>query len=198
MSDSPYSGVPKAKWPSVTYGLVQAHPLKVGEIVDIVMTCWNSIFESKIGKRGFQIGKDIHPKPQVMGALLHELIPLEVASRYPKEWRGEEKADDKDLVYVPDQKFSIEIKTSSNPGQIFGNRSFAQAGSSTKKAKSGYYLTVNFGKFSIKPSRPEIVLVRFGWLDHTDWIGQSAETGQQSRLSPETYKLKFRTLLPKG
>lgn len=46
-------------------------------------------------------------------------------------------------------------------------------------------------KFSADVKKPNILLVRFGWLDSTDWIGQKAETGQQSRLSPdvESYKL---------
>jgi len=41
-------------------------------------------------------------------------------------------------------------------------------------------------------------MIRFGWLDHTDWIGQKAATGQQSRLAPETYDLKFKTLYRKS
>jgi hypothetical protein len=30
--------------------------------------------------------------------------------------------------------------------------------------------------------RPPIRVIRFGWLDHTDWRAQSSETGQQSSL----------------
>jgi hypothetical protein len=125
VEDSPYSGKPKSKWPGITQLLIEKHPLKPAELVEIVLGSWASIFASSIGSRGFKIGKEILPKPQVMGALLHELIPLEVAARYPKQWRGEEKADDKDLVYVPNSFYSAEIKTSSNAGQIFGNRSYA-------------------------------------------------------------------------
>lgn len=59
-----------------------------------------------------------------------------------------------------------------------------------KKGKSGYYLAVNFEKFS-NTTNPQIKLIRFGWIDSGDWIGQKAATGQQSRLSSdvENYKL---------
>ena len=57
-------------------------------------------------------------------------------------------------------------------------------------SKSGYYLAVNFEKFS-NTTNPQIKLIRFGWIDSGDWIGQKAATGQQSRLSSdvENYKL---------
>lgn len=133
-----------------------------------------------------------------MGALLHELIPLEVAARYPTEWRGEISADDKDIVYIPDDGFSIELKTSSHRDQIFGNRSYAQEAQNDKKSKSGYYLAVNFEKFSRKGPEPQVLLIRFGWLDHTDWIGQRAATGQQSRLTSGVYASKFKALYAKS
>ena len=190
---SPYFQVPSAKWVAVTEKLIKEHPLDEDEIVEIVLESWRSIFTSAIGTHGFKIGQEIFPKPQVMGALLHELIPLEVAARYPKHWRGEKSAADKDIVYIPDDKFSIELKTSSHREQIFGNRSYAQEAVVDKKGKSGYYLAVNFEKFSERKD-PDIVLIRFGWLDHADWVGQKAATGQQSRLGAEVYTGKFKTL----
>ncbi|HFC7940318.1 ScaI family restriction endonuclease [Neisseria meningitidis] len=45
--------------------------------------------------------------------------------------------------------------------------------------------------------RPEIKIIRFGWLDHTDWIAQTAATGQQARLSPEAYRSKLKILYQK-
>jgi hypothetical protein len=126
-----------------------------------------------------------------MGFFLHELIPLQLESEYPAIWRRNAIASEKDLVYIPDDTFSIEIKTSSSSRSIYGNRSYAQVGQSSRKAKSGYYLAINFQKFSSKLLRPTITTVRFGWLDHEDWQGQTAATGQQARLSPavERYKL---------
>jgi hypothetical protein len=188
---SPYKGLPPEKWIDVTRHLINRHPLKKEEIVDVVLNSWASIFASRMGTREFFIGKEIFPKPQIMGFFLHELIPLELAARYPKMWRGEQSASDKDIVYIPDDQFSIEVKTSSNPSHIFGNRSYAQGTTEDKKVKSGYYLAVNFEKFSEAVKQPNILLVRFGWLDSSDWVGQKAATGQQSRLlsEVENYKL---------
>lgn len=95
------------------------------------------------------------------------------------------------MVYIPDDQFSIEIKTSSNKTQIFGNRSYAQIATSNKKSKAGYYLAVNFEKFEKTRKKPKILLIR---LDHSDWIGQKSTTGQQAKLSKETYDKKFKTL----
>jgi hypothetical protein len=188
---SPYKGVRPDRWLEVTRELVEKHPLSAGEIIDVVLTSWDSIFASGIGPKTFRIGRDIFPKPQIMGFFLHELIPLELAARNPNLWGSSTSSQDKDIVYIPDRVYSVELKTSSNPCHIYGNRSYAQPSSKGKKAKSGYYLAVNFGKFADKESHPRIKLIRFGWIDSTDWVGQKAATGQQSRLRPdvETSKL---------
>jgi hypothetical protein len=192
----PYSGLPRDKWAARTKKLISAHPLDRKELVEVVLLAWDAIFESKIGPHGFKIGTHMFPKPQIMGFFLHELIPLEFAARYPDKWRSEEQAGDKDLVYIPDAKFSVEIKTSSHKSQIFGNRSYAQQPTDAKKSKSGYYLAINFETFDKrKRARPKIVRVRFGWLDHTDWIGQTAATGQQAHLAPGCEDCKLITLL---
>lgn len=188
---SPYKGPPSRAWLNVTRRLVDDHPLETNEIVEVVLAAWESIFASRVGTRGFHIGTDIFPKPQIMGFFLHELIPLELAARYPKEWRGEENASEKDIVYIPNDYYSIEVKTSSNPSHIFGNRSYAQDTTKGKKEKSGYYFAVNFEKFSAERKKPSVLLVRFGWLDLSDWIGQKAATGQQSRLPPEVENYKL-------
>ena len=187
---SPYIELPVNQWLGVTQGIVDRHPLSKEEIVDAVLASWQSIFDSRLGTKSFQIGKDIFPKPQIMGFLLHELMPLELAAKHPDSWRGDTSASDKDLVYVPDDSFSIEVKTSSDPNHIYGNRSYAQGTTKGKKDKSGYYLAVNFEKFA-GMGNPSIRLIRFGWLDSSDWVGQKSETGQQSSLPPnvENYKL---------
>jgi hypothetical protein len=160
---------------------------------------WKDIFESGIGGKPFRIGVNLFPKPQIMGFFLHELIPLEFARRYPGVWRGEADARDKDLVYMPDGSYSVEIKTSSHRSKIFGNRSYAQEARSTKKSKSGYCLAVNFGKFEDKRTgaQPKILRVRFGWLDASDWRGQKAASGQQANLSAEVEESKLLEIFPK-
>ncbi|MCP4359784.1 MAG: ScaI family restriction endonuclease [Chloroflexi bacterium] len=188
---SPYENLSVSAWHERTLELIDRHPLHPDEIYEVVHEVWSSIFNSGIGSKPFRIGQELFPRPQVMGFFLHELIPLEFGFRYPGIWKREEATGEKDMVFVPDSNFSVEIKTSSSKNKIYGNRSFAQKTSTSKKSKSGYYLAINFQKFSKNIIAPEIRLVRFGWLDHDDWIGQKAASGQQARLSSdvETFKL---------
>ena len=37
-------------------------------------------------------------------------------------------------------------------------------------------------------------LIRFGWIDFSDWAGQVAQSGQQANLKPEARKYKLRQL----
>lgn len=196
MSKSPFAGKAVTSWEGITDKLLQAHPLDSVTIVEVVLAAWQSIFDSKMGSRGFQIGKDMFPKPHIMGFFLHEMIPLELAGRFPKKWRGDKTSAEKDLVYLPDPQYSVEIKTSSHPNRIFGNRSYAQKTTAGKKAKSGYYLAVNFEKFTDTNPSPVIKRIRFGWIDASDWMGQLAPTGQQSRLSTDVETKKLKTLHP--
>ena len=67
-----------------------------------------------------------------------------------------------------------------------------------QKDKNGYYITINFEKFPRdKTNKPEILIVRFGYLEHTDWIAQKSETGQKARLKPDVYKYKLKILYQK-
>ena len=198
---SPYIDISTEDWEAKTRELIEQHPLDANEIYEIVISVWEEIFESSITSRGYKIGKDIFPSPQIIGSLLHELIPLELSSRYPHLWRIENDTTEKDLVYIPDDSFSIEIKTSSSPRNIFGNRSYAQKGTTgkTKKSKSGYYLVINFEKIEKKIQQignqllvnPKIRLVRFGWIDQEDWQGQESATGQQASISRDVKKFKL-------
>jgi ScaI restriction endonuclease len=195
-SISPYQGLPVESWLEKTKELVQGHPLSSIEIVEIVLKSWNDIFVSTLGSRKHQIGKDIFPPPQVLGFLLQEFIALALKEKYPEEWRNEVSKIDKDLVYIPDDYFSIEIKSSSQHG-IYGNRSYAQKADSTKpkKSKSGYYLAINFERFKVS-KEPRVKRIRFGWIDAEDWRGQVAATGQQSNLSKDVELYKLLTLYP--
>lgn len=193
MTQSPYAGATKADWPLITEQLINSHPL-TPHIVEIITDAWQGLFSTSIGHAALKIGVDIFPRPQIIGALLHELIPAGVAAAFPGQWRKERDKSDKDIVYMPDDFYSVELKTSSNKSQIFGNRSYAQQISTGGKSKDGFYLAVNFEAFISGNSTPKLLKIRFGWLDHTDWIAQVASTGQQARLAPETYRDKFITL----
>ena len=193
---SPYDGLLPSQWSERTAELVAAYPLSAQEIVEVVLSCWSAIFESRIGPKGFVIGRDIFPSPQIMGALLHELIPLELETRYPGDWRKDRTGEDKDLVYLADDFFSTEVKTSSDRRGFYGNRSYAQAASKSRKATAGFYLVVNFQGFRATPDQPQIRLIRLGWVDFSDWIGQQSPTGQQAYVAREARQLKFVQLFP--
>jgi len=187
--DSPFFGLPTAQWAERTRELLKTYPLTISELTDVVLLSWKQILNLEIG--GFRIGVDIFPSPQSMGSFLHELIPLNLGRRYPTEWRREVVGSEKDLVCMSDPIFSMEIKTSSDKNKIFGNRSFAQeTAGDAKKVKTGFYLAVNFTKFGSASGdsdveQPYVRLIRFGWLDHSDWSGQVASSGQQSSLSAD-------------
>lgn len=194
MTNNPYFNQNPLYFSQITEGLVNSHPLK-DHLVKHVLSSWEGLFSSSIGSFDLRIGRDIFPKPQIIGALLHELIPASICREFPGLWSPERHKNDKDIVCLTDDFYSIELKTSSNRSQIFGNRSYAQPSSVDGKSKSGFYLTVNFEPFVEGATlRPRILLIRFGWLDHTDWIAQTASTGQQARLAPSTYQSKFLTL----
>lgn len=191
---SPYFDVPMEKRRHVTRDLLDLQPMSGPELIDAVISSWGDIFRSQIGVA--RIGVDIQPAPQIMGYLLHELIPLTI-SKTNSDWRRDGSTNEKDLVYIPNEEYSIEIKTSSDKGKIWGNRSFGQdTDDVSKKAKSGYYCAVNFQKWRDSPS-PKIQSIRYGWLDSTDWIGQAAASGQKSSIPdviyntqlPQLYKL---------
>lgn len=194
---SPYADQSMENWPSITDQLIAAHPLKLEELRDVVRSSWDAVFETRIGASGFRIGKDIFPQPQIMAFFLHELVPLELQRRKPTTWRRQQSKGEKDIVHATNPHFSIELKASSHKNQIFGNRSYAQqvAPGRDHKGKEGYYLAVNFSKFAAEAA-PQLSLIRFGWLDHNDWIPQRAATGQSARLRQEAYKYKLRLLWP--
>lgn len=185
---SPYDRIEVYKWKLVTEKIVQQHPLDTDEIIQTVISAWDGIMRTKIADE-LQIGIDIYPSPQILGNYLHELIPAYLAKKHPTLWRKEIDKSDKDLVYIPDFDYSVEIKTSSNPNNIFGNRSYGQDNSANNsgKSKDGYYITVNFEKFKpLDPHyKPHIRKIRFGWIDHSDWHAQASSTGQQASLSTD-------------
>ncbi len=192
---SPYEGLPAEQWEAKTHELIAQHPLDPAEIVEVVLKSWDAIFSSNLG--GHHIGRDIFPGAQIMGFFLHELIALELGKRYPGVWRGDKATTEKDLVYLPDLELSVEMKSSTHRSQIFGNRSYAQPpneaakGKKPKKSKNGYYTAINFEKFTATKTAPKVLRVRFGWLDHTDWVGQKAQTGQQAHIKPESDRAKL-------
>lgn len=186
---SPYSSLPKEKWINKTIELVNSHPLKE-EIKDVVLKSWDDIFNSKIGS--FSIGNEIFPSPQIISFFLHELVAHSLSLKYPDRYKVGELKNEKDVHDMINPSMGIEIKASSNSTQIFANRSYAQPSSGSEiKNKNGFYLAINFEKVSRINPHPKIKLIRFGYLEHEDWIAQQSSTGQQARLTPFAYQSKL-------
>lgn len=192
--DSPYDGHSVREWDRITQQLIDEHPLEEEEIVEVVLEAWESIMQTKIGGK-LQIGVDVLPSPQILGNYLHMLTAAIFAERYPGIWRGEIDKSDKDVVYINDDYYSFEIKTSSQ-NSIYGNRSYGQPNSdnSSGKAKYGYYLAINFEKFTQTHRHPVIKRIKFGWIDHSDWHAQAAATGQNSTLDRDAWNHKLKLL----
>jgi hypothetical protein len=157
----------------------------------MVTAAWNDIFESQIGSKGLKIGVDIFPSGQVMGALLHELIPREFADAHPTLWRPEIAATDKDIVFIPDDKFSIELKTSSDPSQILETRVMPRTTTDGKKLKDGYYLVVNYEKFepgkTAQHKEDSIWLARSWRLADRKINNRTKRNGQSHCQEAQTY-----------
>jgi hypothetical protein len=183
MSISPYSGKPISKWEDITKKLVQEFPLSLNEILNISLVSWSKIWDTKVGNK-IEL-KEVDLPATVIGYFFQKMFTYELINRYPKEWRGEREKSDKDIVYLPDSKFSVEMKSSGQLSYfVYGNRSYCQKSDTASKAKSGYYITVNF-------YRQTLTLIRLGWIDQDDWNCQDAESGQAATLPHEVYKHKF-------
>jgi ScaI restriction endonuclease len=194
---SPYQGKEVKDWQEITDRLIKNHPLSEKEIVDVVLKSWDDIFNSNIGS--FYIGKEIFPTPQIMSFFLHELVAHYLSLKHQGVYKVGTLKNEKDIHHLQDSKLSVEIKGSSHDNQIFGNRSYGQEDSGKgQKDKNGYYITINFEKFiGDNTNKPKISVIRFGYLEHSDWVAQKSATGQQARLRPEVYKYKLKTLYEK-
>lgn len=193
---NPYENKNEDEWFDITCNLIKNHPLDMDIMVDTVLETWEDIFNSSFGKNDIKIGVDIFPTPQIMGFLLHELIPINLKAKLSSDdWVKDKEVSEKDLVYRPNLDYSVEIKTYSDKKRIFGNRSYAQKSDNPKKSKTGYFLAVNFEKFN-ESTNPKIRKISFGWLNHEDWRGQKAQTGQQANLPAIIYETKLLEVYP--
>lgn len=191
MPNSPYVNLPIAHWEDKTRELIDNYPIPPEILVKAVLDSWNLICGTKIGNE-IVIGDNYFPTPQILGDFLHELIPVELA-RFDNRFRKGVLSTEKDVVCDFDNQFSMEIKTSSQK-DIYGNRSYAQQTSRSRKDKSGYYLAVNFQPVHKLQAWAPITHIRFGWLDAEDWQGQKAASGQQASLSSDVLQYKLITL----
>lgn len=180
------------------YSFQEETELTVNEIVNIVLNCWNDIFTISNKNGSFIIGDTVFPKPQIMGFILETLISQKIENLYPNKWTVDPTGYSKDLTYKLDDSFSLEIKTSSSKGRIYGNRSYTKQGTTSKKSKNSFYLAVNFEKFNTDnlKEKPKLTKIRLGYLEQSDWIGQNAQTGQNASLSAIDERSKLLELWP--
>ncbi len=190
----PYATVPLDEWANKTRELIRAHPLEPDEVVEVVLNVWDRILTTKIAGK-LSIGTDVKPSPQMMGNFLETVMVLEFKDRHPSVWREQQAKAEKDLVHIPDDHFSTEIKTSSNARTVFGNRSYAQPALPGTKDRDGYFITVNFDHFNVR-TPPTIHLIKMGWLQHSDWIPQASESGQQASIELQARRRKLMEIYP--
>lgn len=187
--NSPYYGLEKDQYREITEQLIKNHPLSLSEIKDIALYCWDLLWKTKIGEKGTEINlKELDVPATVVGYFFEKLFAKELNRKYPDKWRGSIAKDEKDLVYIPNSYYSIEIKTSGQLGtKIYGNRSFNQKGvrdDLERKDKSGFYITINF-------FNQTLTLIRFGCIDLSDWQPQKSQTGQMAGLPDYVYDTKL-------
>ncbi len=103
---TPYKDKPSDEWLSVTEKLIKEHPLGPEAMVAVVKKSWDQIFTSKIGGV-IQIGEEIALTPQMIGNFLHVLVAHNLSESSPELWRIEAAAGEKDVVYVPDDYYSL-------------------------------------------------------------------------------------------
>ena len=157
-------------------------------IRDVALATWNKVWETTVGSGKVAVRlADLRVPATVIGYFFEVLFARELGLRFPGEWRGNESGDEKDLVHS-DGRLSVEIKSSGQLGdRVYGNRSYGQEVQNQdqlKKEKSGYYITVNFYERTL-------TLVRFGWIDATDWKPQVSPTGQMAGLPDAVYVHKL-------
>lgn len=185
------------KLKQVTLNKIKELPIPITEIPEIVIDSWNEVFEISNPSKSFSIGTNVFPKPQMMGFFLEILIGKKFEQK-SKDWLFDPTGYSKDLTNTKNEELSIEIKTSSNKSHIYGNRSYANPGATSKKSKNSFYLAINFEKFDKNnlAKRPNITLIRFGYLEHSDWVGQAAASGQQAHLTSLSEKGKLLQIWP--
>ena len=153
------------------------------------LTAWGHVWLTTVGESPLAVPlTELTVPASVVGYFFEVLLARQLAARVPGVWQGNQSKEDKDLVCLTDSTKSVEVKSSGQLGdKVFGNRSHGQKAeneSLVKKEKSGYYVTVNFvGQV--------LTLIRFGWIDASDWIPQGAPTGQMAALKPDVYEYKL-------
>lgn len=165
---------------------VGSHPLGEEELLSVVFGAWDELVGA-ITPTGVNLVSELGIAPRAIGDLLEKLIARGLAELQLGEWHGGEGWHQKDVVCVANDRYSFEIKTSTRPSGLDGNKCYAPAAGArartptSRKSMCGYYLVVNY-EDPRKTADPRVRLIRFGWLDREDWVAQGSALGQRSRV----------------
>lgn len=188
--ESPFEEIPKEQWKDKRDELIEEHPLSISDVRNLVLNSFEKLKKTTIGdpNDGIRLFDDVEPSAQVQGDFLEVLMAKTLSEG--NQWRHGTEAE-KDFIFEPEVRYSTELKSSGQEGktEVYGNRSYAQRvdENDAKKSKTGYYITVNF-------YLNKVYLIRFGWLDFSDWTGQESESGQSAHLSNEAYQHKLKII----
>lgn len=193
MLTSPYTDYPEKEWLKITQQLVNNFPLSRDNLIFLVESAWEELFSSSFGSSQLKIGQDIFLPAQATGVILEKLIAVILTNSY-SGWRGGKTKQEKDIIYINDNCYSFEIKTSSSKNGLYGNRSTGHRSSDRTKYRTGYYLVINYKLPKEDNLSRQLWKIRFGWIDDEDWLGQNKPTGQQASIGAKLARLKLITL----
>lgn len=149
-------------------------------LLKATFNAWKDIEQLTLGD--FKIGRDFKPTGQLIGNLLHILIPKHM-ELLDKDFQIGTKKEDKDILWNKHSDFAIEIKTSSSKSGVYGNRSYPKG--DNIKDKNSYYLIINYTNFD-ENANGYIHSIKVGYIRKEDWKAQDSETGQQSYLKDKS------------
>jgi hypothetical protein len=187
---SPYQGLCVDLWLARTNVLIDKFPLSRSQLFDVVVEAWKDLISTRFGRRGLRIGHGIDMPPSALGSLIEKLVAAVLEDVSGSFRGGLSQAIDKDIICEDDPSFSFEIKTSTNNRGVYGNKSQGQTSSKSKKIRVGYHLVINYQIPS--PACPDgKFIVRFGWLDNSDWKAQDANSGQSAHVPAHIMDVKL-------
>jgi hypothetical protein len=165
------------------------HILPQTTILRVVNASWNSLWDTRIGRRPL---RSLRIDAQVVGKLFQELMTHQLHAVDPVMWPdplAPRSAKDPDFNCI-DARYSFELKMCSQKGSrhVYGNRCSSPGYMSTKgKSRDCWMMTINY-------TDTRINLIRFGYIHGIDWVGQGSASGNSARLKAHVYDAKLRVV----
>lgn len=173
---------------------MSAHPIPVETFGNIALETFKDIERIVVGKRRLL---DMPLNGAVRGGVIGSIFETLFVERFFESlplterilWRPGDPITEYDVVYIPNQDYSFEIKTASTDNINTSRR----ADGVDVKPKRGYYLLVRYEP----EADPGDILrwVRFGWIDDTNWSRPDVK-GRKRRLRLNTVVKQMQMLHP--